>query len=248
MCPTRRASRWIGGCSRSRSACRSPRALSRVFCPLCCPRGRTSTACYGPGIAARLACTGRWTRRILVSGEVALALVLVICAFLLVKSLAGLLATQSRLRSGAGPDDEGRAAGGEVRQHPACDGPCSSRSRWKSASPPCRAFGRPPWPCCCRCNWTPTWCSRWRGGTCRPQRRASAGRSLPFEQPGLLRRAADPAAKGPPVHRARPGGLAASRGDQPGGSRSVLAGCRSDRAARHAWAAVAAGSGRFNPP
>ncbi len=37
--------------------------------------------------------TGRWTRRTLVAGEVALALVLVICAFLLVKSLAGLVGT-----------------------------------------------------------------------------------------------------------------------------------------------------------
>jgi putative ABC transport system permease protein len=36
---------------------------------------------------------GRWTRRTLVAGEVACALVLVICAFLLVKSLAGLLGT-----------------------------------------------------------------------------------------------------------------------------------------------------------
>ena len=73
-------------------------------------------ACCARARIARSAHAGRWTRRSWSRSEVALALMLTIGAFLLVKSLAQLQATSPGLRRRAGADDEGGAARSEIRQ------------------------------------------------------------------------------------------------------------------------------------
>ena len=103
-------------CSRSRCSSRSSRACSSASCRRCTRaastcRRRSPSRARAPSPAG----SGRWARRLLVVGEVALGVVLLVSAGLLVRTFVALAQPESRLRSGQRDDRDHLAAGQALR-------------------------------------------------------------------------------------------------------------------------------------